>query len=145
MKKLSICLFSMILLSGVFVQKAKAQTLPTVAEVKQFLNSKNLLISYREGGAVYGTYYFMDIHYCPSGNYWLKGKSVKQTVMGNEQHNNWQEYGTLKVVEYQGKVGVHYLNANGQQSFTPVYRQTNGRYFIGEGVSYTIQGAAVCY
>jgi hypothetical protein len=145
MKNLRLTLFITILLTGVLMQEVKAQTIPTIAEVKQFLTSKNLLISYREGGAVYGTYYFMDIHYCPSGKYWLNGKSVKQTVMGNEQHNNWQEAGTWKVVDYQGKIGVHYINVNGQQSFTPVYRQANGRYFIGEGVSYSIQGAAVCY
>ncbi|HMU46930.1 MAG TPA: hypothetical protein PKC72_11205 [Chitinophagaceae bacterium] len=127
-----------------FTTKANSQSIPTVAEVKTFLNSNHFLVTYREGEAVYGTYYFIDIHYCSSGLYGLLGKSVKQTVLGNEQRNSWEEYGNWNVIEYNGNVGVYYKPANAPERFYPVYRLPNGNLSTGEGISIVKQGKAIC-
>jgi hypothetical protein len=121
-----------------------AQSVPTVAEVNNFINNNHFLITYREGEVVYGTYYFIEIHYCPSGLYGLYGKSVKQTVMGNEQRNNWQEYGSWKVINYNGSVGIYYKTTAAQEKFVPAYRLPDGNISFGEGVTIVKQGKAIC-
>jgi len=145
MKNLYLLLAIILTLSGSFTQNIRAQTTPTVTEVNNFFNNQNLLITYREGEAVYGTYYFLEIHYCPSGQYGLYGRSVKQTVLGNEQRNSWQEFGNWKVIKHNGKVGVYYTTTSGQENFVPIYRLSNGYLFIGEGISIVKQGIAICY
>jgi len=122
----------------------KAQTVPSVDEVFQFFNNKNLLITSREGEVLYGTYYFLEIHFCPSGQYGLYGRSVKQTVLGNEQRSNWQEFGNWKIIRQNGLVGIRYISNQGGQSFYPIYRQNNGALSAGEGVSVVNQGSAIC-
>ena len=137
----------MVIIFAFFVlipQYASAQTIPTIAEVNSFINNGHFLITYREGEVVYGTYYFIEIHYCPSGQYGLYGKSIKRTVMGNEQHNNWQEYGNWKVIEYGENVGIYYKTTTAQEKFFPVYRLSNGDLSIGEGVTIVKKGKAIC-
>lgn len=75
-----------------------AQSMPSEAELQEFFNNQNILITYREGEVLYGTYYFLEIHYCPNGYYGLYGGTVKRTVLDNEQRSNWQEYGSWKVM-----------------------------------------------
>ena len=144
MKNFHLLTATILTCSVLFTQNTNAQSIPTVAEVNSFINNSNLLVTYREGEAVYGTYYFIEIHYCPSGGYGLYGKSVKQTVLGNEQRNNWQEFGNWKVVEYNGNTGVYYKSTTGQEQFVPVYRFPNGNLSTGEGVSIVKQGEAIC-
>jgi len=144
MKKFHLLMAIIFTFSVLFTQNTIAQSIPTVAEVNNFIVNNHFLVTYREGEVVYGTYYFIEIHYCPSGLYGLYGKSVKQTVMGNEQHNNWQEYGTWKVIEYNGNVGVYYKTTTGQEKFFPVYLLPNGNLSFGEGVSVVKQGEAIC-
>ena len=144
MKNFRLLMTLILTFSFIFIQNTTAQSIPTVAEVNDFINNNHFLITYREGEVVYGTYYFIEIHYCSSGLYGLYGKSVKQTVMGNEQHNNWQEYGNWKVIDYNGTVGVYYKTATAQEKFVPVYRLPNGNLSIGEGVTIVKQGKAIC-
>ena len=144
MKNLFLILGITLILSGLFCQNIMAQTNPTVREVNNFFSNKNLLITYREGEVVYGTYYFLEIHYCPSGQYGLYGRSVKQTVLGNEQQNSWQEFGNWKAMLYQGKAGIYYRTTTGQENFVPLYRMPNGDLFVGEGISVVNQGRAIC-
>ena len=124
--------------------QSKAQSNPTVKEVENFFSNSNILLTYREGGAVYGTYYTLEIHYCPNG-YGLYGSSSKQTVMGNYQNDNWQEFGTWKVMEQGGAVGLYYQPQYGQANFVPIYKLPNGNLFIREGLSIVKQGQAICY
>ncbi len=144
MKKIFLLLGISFGLSCLLTPNIKAQTIPTVSQVNNFFNNKNLLVTYREGEVVYGTYYFLEIHYCPSGQYGLYGRSVKQTVMGNEQQNSWQEFGTWKVMKYMGNVGVYYRTTTDQENFVPVYRLSNGALSVGEGISIVNQGVAIC-
>ena len=122
-----------------------AQHVPTVEEVHNFFNNQKILISYRDGEVLYGTYYFLEIHYCPSGQYGLYGNSVKKTVLGNEQRNNWQEFGNWKATNQNGIIGLYYSTTKGNQEFVPIYRSINGDLFISEGVSIVRQGIAICY
>ncbi len=123
----------------------EAQSNATVEEVQNFFNNQNILITYREGEVIYGTYNFLEIHYCPSGQYGLYGNSVKKTVLGNEQRNNWQEFGNWKVISQNGLVGIYYNTTAGAQNFVPIYRFANGDFYIGEGISIVKQGTAICY
>ena len=123
---------------------AEAQGIPTVKEVQNFFTNTKKLVTYREGEVVYGTYYFLEIHYCPSGHYGLYGHSIKKTVLGNEQRNNWQEFGTWKVTEQNGLVGLFYTTTSGMQNFIPVYRLADGSYSVGEGYSIVNKGPAIC-
>lgn len=122
-----------------------AQTVPSVEEVKTFFNNQNILVTYREGEVIYGTYYFIEVHFCPSGQYGLYGNTVKKTVLGNEQKSNWQEFGNWQVIERNGQVGMHYMATTGNQQFVPVYKLANGDFFVGEGITIVKQGAAICY
>jgi len=112
--------------------------------VQYFFNNQNILITYREGEVIYGTYYFIEIHYCPGGQYGLYGNSVKQTVLGNEQRGNWQEFGTWKVTAQDGAVGIYYVTTEGVQQFVPIYKLSNGDLFVREGVTIVKQGQAIC-
>ncbi len=144
MKKF-IMLLAFLPASSVFLpQSSNAQSVPTVTELNNFISGNQFLITYREGEAVYGTYYFMEIHYCATGGYGLYGKSVKQTVLGNEQHNNWQEYGNWQVMELNGNVGIYYKTTTFQERFVPIYRLPDGSFFIGEGITIVKQGEAIC-
>ncbi len=58
-------------------QQSTAQSIPTVAEVNKLISNNHLLVTYREGEVLYGTYYFIEIHYCPQG-YGLYGRTVKK-------------------------------------------------------------------
>lgn len=144
MKKIS---FLGLILSGFlfYATPCKAQTVPSVEEVQYFFNNQNILITYREGEVIYGTYYFIEIHFCPGGQYGLYGNSVKQTVLGNEQRSNWQEFGTWKVMTQDGTVGMYYASTAGQQQFVPIFKLANGGLFIREGVTLVRQGQAICY
>ena len=123
---------------------ANSQSVPSEEEVNNFFSNKKIQITYREGEAVYGTYYFLEIHYCPNG-YGLYGNTVKQTVLGNEQRSNWQEFGTWKVMTQNGLVGIYYLTTAGVQNFVPIYKLPNGNLFISEGITLLQQGPATCY
>lgn len=121
-----------------------AQTDDEVQHLKQYLTGQRLMVSYREGGAAYGTHIFLDIHYCPSGQYLLYGQSRKQTVLDNWQVNNWEDYGRWDVVRYQGQVGIGYVSTQGQTDFIPVQIRADGSLWAGEGVSIQRQGRAQC-
>jgi len=141
----SILAVVLFLLLGIFnPQTMKAQTNPSVEELHNFFNGRQLLITYREGEAVYGTYYFLEIHYCPNGFYGLYGTSEKQTVLDNVQKSSWQEFGNWKIITQDELNGIHYAATNGGQQFYPIYKLQNGDMFVSEGVSIVNRGAAIC-
>ena len=140
MKKLVVCAFLVFSLIGVELQ---AQSVPTVEEVRSFFSGNKILVSYRDGGPIYGTFYFLEIHFCPNG-YGLYGRSSKQTVMGNYQNNNWQEFGLWEVREQGGMVGMFYAPQSGNQLFVPIYKAVDGTLFINQETSMVNQGLAIC-
>ena len=122
----------------------QAQVNPSIGDLHTYFNNQQLLLTYREGEVIYGTYYFIEIHYCPNGYYGLYGNTVKQTVLGNEQKSNWQEFGTWKIINQEGINGIYYLANNGNQQFYPLYKLANGDLFISDGISIVKQGLATC-
>lgn len=122
----------------------RAQTNPTVEELQNFFNGQQLLITYRHGEVLYGTYYFLEVHYCPNGYYGLYGRTVKRTVLDNEQRSNWQEYGTWKITTRDDLNGIEYVATTGAQQFYPLYKLPNGDMFLQEGITIVKQGLAIC-
>ena len=122
----------------------QAQVTPSIDELHNYFNNQQLLLTYREGEVLYGTYYFLEIHYCANGYYGLYGNTVKKTVLGNEQKTNWQEYGTWKITSQNGINGILYVANNGNQQFYPLFKLSNGDLFIKDGVSIVRQGKAIC-
>lgn len=145
MKKKWNVILGFFLLVGLFNSPfLRAQTNPSIDELHTYFNNQQLLLTYREGEVLYGTYYFIEIHYCSNGYYGLYGSTVKQTVLGNEQRSNWKEFGTWKITNQDGLNGVFYVANNGNQKFYPLYKLANGSLFISEGISIVKQGAAIC-
>ncbi|KAA3625562.1 MAG: hypothetical protein DWP94_00545 [Flavobacterium sp.] len=121
-----------------------AQTNPSVEELQHFFNGQQLLITYRDGEVLYGTYYYLEVHYCPNGYYGLYGRTVKRTVLDNEQRSNWQEFGTWKITTRDGQNGIEYLATTGGQQFYPLFKLPNGDMFLQEGITIVKQGLAIC-
>ena len=142
MKLFALTILSFITLS--FTHSLSAQTNPSIEELQGIFNNQKLLITYREGEVVYGTYYFIEVHYCPSGYYGLYGNTVKRTVLGNEQKSNWQEYGSWRITSQDGVNGIYYSATNGNQQFYPIYKLNNGELFIREGITIVNRGQAIC-
>ena len=126
------------------VQSLHAQSPVSETELQEFLNGQKLLITYREGEVVYGTYYFIEVHYCPNGYYGLYASTIKRTVMGQEQKGGWQEYGQWKVMTQEGQTGLHYTTTMGVQRFVPFYKLANGDMFVADGITLVKQGVAIC-
>lgn len=101
------------------------------------------MVSYRDGGPIYGTFYFLEIHFCPNG-YGLYGRSSKQTDMGNYQNNNWREFGYCAIKEQNGLVGIEYSPTKGNILFVLIYKNVDGSLFINQETSIVVQGSAIC-
>ncbi|MGH8650229.1 MAG: hypothetical protein ACREUP_13150, partial [Burkholderiales bacterium] len=83
-------------------------------------------------------------HYCSSGRYVIYASSVKQTVLGMEQRQNWEVRGTWKVMTQEGREGVFYTDTDGGTEFLPLRMRPDGSVFIRDGVNFTPQGQAQC-
>jgi hypothetical protein len=115
-----------------------------VQRLDQFFNGKQYHVSWREGGPIYGTYFFLRIHYCPNGQYMLVGRSVKQTVMDNEQISNWEESGRWQATRLQGQLGVRYQPLGGSPNFVPVRLLPNGGIWVNDELEILPRGQAQC-
>jgi hypothetical protein len=115
-----------------------------VQALRQSLAGQKFLVTYRDGGAVYGTYNFLQVHLCRSGNYFIIGQSRKQTVMNNQQINNWRDQGVWDVVNIAGQVGVKYVSASGGVKFYPTRILPDGSIQAGNGITVIWKGTAQC-
>ena len=114
------------------------------AQLRRFLAGKHILFSYRDGGPVYGTYFFYNTHHCASGDYLDYANSHKQSVLGGEIRNNWESYGTWQVVTYEGQTGTYYQSSNGEETFWPMRIGGDGSIYVNETISAVVQGPAQC-
>ena len=121
-----------------------AQTSSQAQAVKGYLGGQRLLVTYRQGGPAYGTYFSLQVHLCRSGNYMTFGQSRKQTILGNEQINNWRDQGKWDVGVFAGQLGVQYVSMSGQTNFVPIRVMPNGSIQAGNGLSVVRQGNAQC-
>lgn len=74
----------------------------------------------------------------------LFGKSRKQTVLGNEQVNNWEDYGIWNVIHVQGQVALQYRSRSGTGNIIPIHFLPDGRIQIPDGISLQKPGGAQC-
>ena len=121
-----------------------AQTQKEVQYIKAYLGGHEVQVTYREGGPIYGTFFFLDVHFCASGRYLLFGQSRKQTVLGNEQVNNWNDSGSWDVVTFQGHAALQYVATSGARDIIPMEVLPDGRVHPLTGASMQQIGRAQC-
>jgi hypothetical protein len=121
-----------------------AQTDKDLQYVKRYLGGYEFQVTYREGEVLYGTYFFVDVHFCSSGRYLSTVQTRKQTVMGNEQVNNWNDSGNWDVVGYQGHATLRYISASGAQNIVPLQVLPDGSIRPLSGAFMKRQGKAQC-
>jgi hypothetical protein len=129
-----------------FATAALAQGDGQAQTLRDYLAGRQFLVTYRQGGPVYGTYFFLTVNLCHSGNYVTFGQSRKQSVLDShgEQVNNWRDQGQWSVTTLGGSLGVRYLSLTGQISFYPVRIGPGGQVLVGNGMSVVRQGSAQC-
>jgi hypothetical protein len=133
-----------LLLSLLLAAPALSQTGSNEQAVKGFFLGQRLLVTYREGGAQYGTFYTLHVHFCRSGRYMTAGQSRRHTVMDNEQISSFSDQGSWDITTFQGQLFLKYLSDSGQANALPVRVLPNGSLTVGEGVSLVRQGIAQC-
>jgi hypothetical protein len=114
------------------------------SQLQQFVSGRHILIAYRDGGALYGTYRYFDIHHCRSGQYVEYGYTSKNSVTGSALTTNWESYGRWQIATQQGRTGVYYQPNNDQAEFVPMQINADGSVFVNEGVSLSSEGQAEC-
>jgi hypothetical protein len=113
--------------------------------IKDFFNGQQMLVTYREGGPVYGTFFTLRVHFCRSGRYMTFGESRKHTVLDNEQVNRFTDEGTWEITTIAGQSVLRYLSVSGQPNPVAVNVAPNGRVSLGDGsITVVKQGLAQC-
>jgi hypothetical protein len=135
---LTVIFFVLILSKPMLPQDQQTQA------ARAYLGGQRLLVTYRQGGAVYGTFFFLQVHLCRSGSYMTFGQSRKRTVMDNEQVNNWRDQGRWNVAAFGGQLGIQYVSVSGQGNFVPIRIAQDGSIWAGNGLSVVRQGSAQC-
>ncbi len=123
---------------------AGAQPSPGPA-IRDFFSGQQMLVTYREGGPVYGTFYTLQVHFCRSGRYMTFGESRRHTVLDNEQVSRITDEGTWEIVTVGGHDVLRYLSASGQANGVAINVAANGRITLGDGsITVIKQGLAQC-
>jgi len=126
-------------------------TVPVAAQgnseafVREFFNGQQMLVTYREGGALYGTFYTLQVRFCRSGRYLTIGESRRQTVLDNEQVSRIADAGTWEITTIRGQMVLRYVSVSGQPNIVAITVAPNGRVSLGDGsISIVKQGPAQC-
>ena len=118
---------------------------PPEATIREFFNGQQMLVTYREGGALYGTFFTLQVHFCRSGRYITFGESRRQTVLDNQQVNRFTDEGTWEVTTVRGQMVLRYLSISGQPNMVAINVAPNGRVTLGDGsITVVKQGVAQC-
>jgi hypothetical protein len=118
---------------------------PRDGAAKDFFNGQQMLVTYREGGPLYGTVFALQVHFCRSGRYTTFGESRRHTVLDNEQVNRFTDEGTWEVTTVRGQTVLRYLSVSGQANMVAINLAPNGRVSLGDGsISVVRQGLAQC-
>jgi hypothetical protein len=127
-----------------YAPSSNAEVQKDVQYIRGYLSGYELQVTYRDGEALYGTYFFLDVHFCPSGKYWSHVQSRKQTVLGNEQVNSWNDSGNWDVAPFQGYVTLRYISASGARDIVPLERLPDGGIRPLSGAFMKRRGKAQC-
>ena len=133
-----------LLLAVFLTTPARAQTESNERNVRDIFAGQKMLVTWRDGGPLYGTFFTLQVHFCSSGRYMTFGESRRQTVMDNQQVSNLDDRGSWNVATFQGQLVLRYLSDTGQANAVPVRVLPNGNIWVGEGVTVIRQGAAQC-
>jgi hypothetical protein len=112
--------------------------------VKSLLSGQTMMVTYRDGGALYGTYYQIYVAFCPSGTYFTKGGSSRTTILNNEERHSFSDQGKWSVAPLGQVVVVQYRSASGQVTAFPVHLLSNGGLWAGNGITVVPQGPTPC-
>jgi hypothetical protein len=112
--------------------------------IRQRLAGQHYLITYRDGGPMYGTFYFLHIHFCASGDYITVAESHRTTILDNHEDRRWQDYGKWDVIVFQGRTMLRYISSTGRGDVVPVAVLPDGRLWVRDGVTVLLQGRALC-
>jgi hypothetical protein len=123
---------------------SSAQTDPQGMAVKNFFSGRQILISYREGSPLRGTYFFLRVHFCESGAYRSFGESRKPIAFDHVQVSHWVDQGTWVVAAQEGELGVRCLSVSGQKTFVPVRSWPSRHPQNFNQIAVVPQGAAQC-
>ncbi len=142
--KSSIAATLLILAAGFPV--ALAQSATQRQSLRDYLAGQKFAVTYRQGGPLYGTYFFLTVNLCRSGDYITFGQSRKQSVLDShgEQVHNWRDQGHWSVTAIGGQLGIQYLSFTGQSSFYPVSVGPNGKISTGNDMTVIREGPAQC-
>jgi hypothetical protein len=103
-----------------------------------------MLVTYRDGGPLYGTFFTLQVHFCRSGRYVTFGESRRQTILDNEQVNRFTDEGTWEITTFRGQLVLQYVSVSGQPNIVAVNVAPNGRVSLGDGITVVRQGPAQC-
>jgi len=118
---------------------------PPEAAVRDFFNGQQMLVTYREGGPLYGTFFTLQVHFCRSGRYITFGESRRHTVLDNEQVSRFTDEGTWEVATLRGQMVLRYVSISGQPNVVAINVAPNGRVSLGDGsITVIRQGVAQC-
>ena len=125
---------------------ALAQMPPEVeAEaVKVRLSGQRVLVTWRDGGTLYGTYHMIDVAFCASGAYFSQGGTSKTTVLGNEQRSSFSDQGKWSVATLGQAVVLTSRSISGQVNAFPMHVLPDGSLWAGNGVTVVSRGPAPC-
>lgn len=116
----------------------------SVAAVDDFFNGQQMLVTYREGGPLYGTFFTLQVHFCRSGRYVTFGESRRQTILDNEQVIRFTDEGTWEIATFRGQLVLQYVSISGQPNIVAVNVAPNGRVSLGDVITVVRQGLAQC-
>lgn len=129
---------------GLLLPFLTAQADPQTQAVEKFFAGRKMLITYREGSPLRGTYVFLEIHFCESGTYRSFGESRKQGDGNHEEVRHWSDRGTWRVAAERGQIGVRCLSSSGKPSFLPLRSWPSRDGGNASETSVLPQGAAQC-
>lgn len=124
-------------------QPALAQRV-TEAGIRDFFSGQQMLVTYREGGPVYGTFFNLQVHFCSSGRYMTFGESRRRTVLDNEQFNRFTDEGVWEIVSVRGQLVLKYVSVSGKANVVTINVAPGGRISLGDGISVVRLGLAQC-
>ena len=112
--------------------------------VRSLLSGRTMMVTYRDGGPVYGTYQQIYVSFCPSGSYFSQGGRSRTTILENQERRSFSDQGTWSVSELGNLVAVQYQSVSGQVTAFLVHLRPNGRIWAGTGITVIPQGPAPC-
>jgi hypothetical protein len=129
---------------ALFAPPSPAQAESPVDALRNALSGQRFLVTNRVGGVLYGTFYFYNVQYCPTGTYITAARSEKTTVLENTQVNTWTEAGRWEVLDVRGQTVVKYVSTQRKTTVLPVKLLPDGSIWLGPDIYVSRQGLAAC-